>query len=78
MGDHHSKNRAVNRAGTLNGLREQLYSLNMRMLLAMQVHDGRMEEELRRQMAEVQEEIDRLCAGSIFRRELERQLPETE
>lgn len=68
MGDYHSRPQAVNRAGTLNDLKEQLHSLNMRMLLALQTHDKQMEEDLQRQIAEVQKKADLLCAGSIYRR----------
>ena len=57
MGDHHSRNRAVNRAGTLNGLREQLYSLNMRMLLAMQNHDEAEQARIASEIAAVQKKI---------------------
>lgn len=52
MGDNHS--RPLNRAGTLNSLKEQMYSLNMRMLLAMQNHDEEAQEKIRKQMAAVQ------------------------
>lgn len=53
------------RRTTLNNLREQLHSLNMRMLLAVQNHNEEAQEEIKRQMAEVQKEIDRMCFGSI-------------
>lgn len=78
MGDYHSKLPAVNRTGTLNDLKEQLHSLNMRMLLAMQAHDRQMEEDLQEQMTEVQRKIDQLCAGGAYRRGLQRQMLETE
>lgn len=61
MGDDHS--RPHNRAGTLNALKEQLYSLNMRMLLAMQNHDEDAQEDIQKQMAAVQMEIDQMCWG---------------
>ena len=61
MGDYHkSKTATSSRGTTLNILKDQLYSLNMRMLLAMQNHDEDAQEDIRRQMAEVQEEIDRM------------------
>ena len=63
MGDYRSKRQPSTRAGTLNALKEQLYSLNMRMLLAMQNHDERAQAEIRDQTAAIQEEIDRLCLG---------------
>lgn len=66
MGDYHSK--PHNRAGTLNSLKEQMYSLNMRMLLAMQNHDEEAQEEIRNQMAALQEEIDQMCLGGGYRR----------
>lgn len=62
MGDGHS--RPHNRTRTLNALKEQLYSLNMRMLLAMQNHDEEAQEEIRKQIAVLQEEIDQMCMGS--------------
>ena len=63
MGDCHSGPRTVNRCGTLNSLKEQMHSLNMRMLLAMQNHDEDTQEDIRRQMAAVQTEIDQICSG---------------
>lgn len=65
---HKSKAPFASRGVTLNTLKDQLYSLNMRMLLAMQNHDEEMQEEIRNQMAEVQNEIDCMCLGSEFRR----------
>ena len=58
---------SASRGVTLNTLKDQLYSLNMRMLLAMQNHDVAMQEEIKKQMAEVQREIDCMCLGSGFR-----------
>lgn len=63
MSDYHSRPRTANRRGTLNNLKEQMYSLNMRMLLAMQNHDEETQEEIRKQMAVLQEEIDQMCLG---------------
>lgn len=68
MGDYHFDPRPANRGGTLAGLKEQLYSLNMRMLLAIQNHDEQAQEEIRQQMAAVQGEMDRMCLGSQYRR----------
>lgn len=68
MGDYHSGPRAANRAGTLNALKEQLYSLNMRMLLAIQNHDEDTQEDIQRQMAELQMKIDQMCLGGGYRR----------
>lgn len=65
MSDYHSA--PVNRGVTLNGLRDQLYSLNMRMLLAIQNHDEEAQGDIRRQMAAVEAEIDRMCLGSGHR-----------
>lgn len=64
MGNHH-KSRAslVSRGITLNSLKERLYSLNMRMRLAMQNHNEEEQEALRKEMAEVQEEIMGLGGG---------------
>lgn len=68
MGDYRSKRQPSTRAGTLNALKEQLYALNMRMLLAMQNHDEDTQENIRRQMSAVQMEIDRMCLGGGYRR----------
>lgn len=45
---------------TMNDLKDQLYSLNMRLLLAMQNHDGELEEKVRQEIAAVQKEIDQM------------------
>lgn len=63
MSGYHSGGLPAGRGVTLHDLREQLYSLNMRMLLAMQNHDERAQAEIRDQTAAIQEEIDRLCLG---------------
>lgn len=65
MGDNRS--RPYNRAGTLNSLKEQMYSLNMRMLLAIQNHDEEAQEEIRKQMRVLQKEIDQMCLGGGYR-----------
>ena len=59
--NHESKAVLANRGTTLNSLKDQLYSLNMRLLLAMQNHNEEAQEEIKKQMAAVQEEIDRMC-----------------
>lgn len=61
MGDRYSKPDSINRGTTLNSLKDQLYSLNMRLLLAMQNHDGEAQEDIKRQVAAVQKEIDQMC-----------------
>jgi len=45
---------------TLNDLRNQQYSLNMQMLLVIQVHDGAAQKRLKGQLAELQERIDQI------------------
>lgn len=55
-----SKAASAGRGITLNSLRERQCALNRQMLLAIQLHDGRTQERLRRQLEEVQEEIDRI------------------
>lgn len=59
--------RLHNRSGTLNDLKEQQHSLNMRMLLAMQNHDMETQEKIRKQIAVLQEEIDQMCLGGGYR-----------
>lgn len=68
MDDNHSNSRTANRGVTLNSLKEQLYSLNMRMLLAMQNHDEETQDDIRKQMIAVQAEINRMGLGSGYRR----------
>ena len=65
MGNGHS--RPHNRAGTLNSLKEQMYSLNMRMLLAIQNHDEEAQEEIRKQIMVLQKEMDQMCLGGGYR-----------
>ena len=65
MGDYRELKPAfTNRGTTLSVLKEELYSLNMRMLLAMQNHNEEAQEELKEQIAEVQNEIDCMCSRS--------------
>lgn len=66
MDDYGTKPRSGDRAGTLNDLKDQLYSLNMRMLLAMQNHDEESQKEIRVQMTTVQAEIDQMCLGGYL------------
>lgn len=58
----------ASRGVTLNTLKDQLYSLNMRMLLAMQNHDEEMQEEIKTQMSKVQDEINYISIGKGLRR----------
>lgn len=67
MSDYHSKGLPASRGVTLNSLKDQLYSLNMRLLLAMQNHDEQAQADVREQMATVQKEIDQMCLGSGYR-----------
>lgn len=67
MGDYHSRPHTANRRGTLNSLKEQMYSLNMRMLLAVQNHDEEAQEEIRKQMTVLQKDIDQMCLGGRYR-----------
>lgn len=53
----------VSRGITLNSLKDQLHSLNMRMLLAMQHHNEEAQEDIKKQMADIREEIDRMSLG---------------
>ena len=45
---------------TLNILRDQQYSLNRQMLLAIRLSDAKTQERIQAQLAEVQAEIDRI------------------
>nr|WP_325299806.1 hypothetical protein [uncultured Oscillibacter sp.] len=63
MSGYRSKNTPVSRGVTLNTLKDELYSLNMRLLLAMQHHNEEAQEDIRAQMAAVQAEIDQICSG---------------
>jgi len=63
-----SKASFASRGVTLNILKDQLYSLNMRMLLAMQNHDEEMQEEIKKQMAVVQDEINCMSSGNHLKR----------
>lgn len=63
MGDCRWEPRPFHRGGTLADLKEQLYSLNMRMLLAMQNHDEKMQADIREKISAVQLRIDQMCLG---------------
>ncbi len=65
MGDYRKSSTALPVPGTtLNNLKDQLYSLNMRMLLAIQNHDEETQKRIKKQMTEVQAEIDSMCSGA--------------
>lgn len=68
MSDYHPKALPASRGTTLNSLKDELYSLNMRLLLAMQHHNEDAQEDIKAQMAAVQAEISRMCLGSGLRR----------
>lgn len=67
MNDYRSKNTAVSRGVTLNTLKDELYSLNMRLLLAMQLHNEEAQKDIQAQMTVVQAEIDQMCLGGYRR-----------
>ncbi len=62
-----SKTEFSSRNVTFNSLKDEMYSLNMRMLLAIQNHNQEMQEEINKQMTSVQNEIDRMSAGGGHR-----------
>ena len=53
------------RGFTLNGLREEQYSLNMRLLLAVRLRDLEAQQELRAGLEEVSARIDRLLSRRL-------------
>lgn len=57
------RHRRQMRGVTLNALKDDLYSLNRRMLLAMQNHDKVEQEKIREEMEVVQEKIGLLGFG---------------
>lgn len=67
MSDYQSKAMPVSRGVTLNSLKNELYSLNMRMLLAMQHHNEEAQEDIKKQMAAVQAKIDHMSLGGGHR-----------
>lgn len=48
---------------TLSDLKEQLYTLNMQMLLAIQCRDEKTQEDIRKKMEELQKQMARLSMG---------------
>ena len=63
MGDYSTNPLPAGRVVTLNSLKDELHSLNMRLLLAMQHHNEEAQRDIEAQMAAVQAEIDRMCLG---------------
>lgn len=55
-----SEKALAGRGMTLNILRDQQYSLNRQMLLALQLNDTKTQKRIQAQLAEVQTEIDRI------------------
>lgn len=68
MSDYYSKAPPIRGRVTLNSLKEQLYSLNMRLLLAMQYHNEPAQENIKKEMAEVQADIDRMLLGRGYQK----------
>ena len=67
MSDYRSKATPASRGVTLNTLKDELYSLNMRLLLAMQHHNEEAQKNIQAQMKVVQAEIDQMCLGGYRR-----------
>ena len=67
MSDYHSEALSASRGVTLNNLKDELYSLNMRLLLAMHHHNEEAQEEIREQMTAVQAEIEHMSLGGGHR-----------
>lgn len=67
MSDYRSKATPASRGVTLNTLKDELYSLNMRLLLAMQHHNEEAQKNIQAQMTVVQAEIDQMCLGGYRR-----------
>ena len=67
MSDYQSKTVPVSRGVTLNTLKDELYSLNMRLLLAMQHHNEEAQKNIQAQMTVVQAEIHQMCLGGYRR-----------
>ena len=59
---------SIKRGVTLNSLKDEMYSLNMRMRLAMQHHNEEAQDDIKEQMAAVRAEIERMCLGGAFHR----------
>ena len=60
------KDKLQGRGITLNGLKDELHSLNRRMLLAMQNHDEAEQARITREIAAVQEKISDLSFRNPF------------
>ncbi len=60
MNDQKLREALAGRGITLNTLRDQQYSLNRQMLLALQLGDEKAQERIQAQLAEIQTEIDRI------------------
>ncbi len=60
MKDQRFREALVGRGITLNTLRDQQFSLNRQMLLALQLGDEKAQERIQAQLAEIQTEIDRI------------------
>lgn len=67
MSNSMTADRSFSRKITLDTLKEELYSLNMWMLTAMQQHNEEAQEDIRQQMASVQAEISRMKLGYGYR-----------
>lgn len=63
MRDDHSGAPPYSRGVTLNGLKDELHSLHMRLLLAMQYHNEEAQADIQAQIAAVQAQMDRMCPG---------------
>lgn len=64
MGQYHNANTSsIEKRITLNSLKEQSYTLNMQMLLAIQSHDEKTQEEIKKKMYELQEQMEHLSLG---------------
>lgn len=55
----------VRRGVTLNNLKDELYSLQMRLLLAVQNHDTEVQRDLESQIIEVQKQIKELSLRGV-------------
>ena len=60
MNDQKLREALVGRGITLNTLRDQQFSLNRQMLLALQLGDEKAQERIQAQLTEIQTEIDRI------------------
>lgn len=68
MINNHSAAQSAARGVTLNSLKDELYSLNMRLSLAMQNHDEKMQEDIKKQTAVIQKKIDQMRLGNRYQR----------